>query len=178
MAEFDLVDPPRWRSAIAEARDRGFDFLAHLTAVDELGRLDAIRVLAWLDNIDTGEQWHLATLVPRTSGVLDSIADILPAAAWLERQVHDFFGVTFNGADNRALLHHGSGAPLLKDVLLEPRLASSWPGALEPGESDASPSRRRVSPPGVPDAAVLADPDVTPEEIALSASGVRTRRAR
>src|SRR4051812_25870815 len=49
------------------------------------------------------------------------------------------------------------GHPLRKDFVLASRVAKSWPGAKEPGESDqdlhaerSSPGRRRMLPPGVP----------------------------
>ena len=89
----------------------------------------------------------------------------------------------------RAWLQNRSAPPLLqsyytlsklfrKDVLLAPRQETRWPGALEPGESDASPSRRKLVPPGVPDPAVVADPASTPADIALSATGTRVRGRR
>ena len=65
-----------------------------------------------------------------------------------------------------------------KDVLLVDQPSTPWPGALEPGESGASPSRRKLVPPGVPDPAVLADPDATAADVALSATGARVRRIR
>lgn len=45
------------------------------------------------------------------------------------------------------------GHPLRKDFVLASRAAKPWPGAKEPGESEAtgSPSRRKTLPPGVPD---------------------------
>jgi hypothetical protein len=47
------------------------------------------------------------------------------------------------------------GHPLRKDFVLAARAAKAWPGAKEPGESDAdvhsSPGRRKTRPPGVPD---------------------------
>lgn len=175
MANFESVDAPTWRDTVLEAVADGFDFLVHLTAVDDIGHSDSIRVLAWLEAGD-GQRRYLATSVARNGGTLPSVADELPAAAWLERHVREFFGVTFDGGDDRPLLNHHGGAPLLKDFLLEPRTATRWPGALEPGESDASPSRRRITPPGVPDAQ-LPD-DATADEIALSAAGIRVRRRR
>ena len=65
-----------------------------------------------------------------------------------------------------------------KDVLLGQRQSTTWPGALEPGESGASPSRRKLVPPGVPDPAVLADPEASAADVALSATGARVRRLR
>lgn len=173
-----MLEPGQWRSHIRGHLEAGYDFLGQLTAVDEIGRSQHIRVLAWLDDIDRGDRVYLATLVARNEPRLDSIADLIPGAAWLERQVRDFFGVYFIDGDNRPLLNHQGGAPLLKDMLLEPRLETNWPGALEPGESDASPSRRRIVPPGVPDDTVRADDDASPAEIALSAAGMRIRRGR
>ncbi len=156
----------------------GYTFLANLTAVDEVGQSDHVRVLLWLENPDDGARLRLAVLAPRDDPHLPDLADILPGAAWLQRQIHDFFGVRFDGADNRPLIHHGGGAPLRKDVLLEPRQTQHWPGALEPGESEQSPSRRKLVPPGVPDPAVVADPASTAADIALSATGARVRRTR
>lgn len=178
MVEFCQVPRGSWRAEVQGCRDAGHRFLVHLTAVDEVGRADEIRILAWFDDVTTQQRQGLATAVPREGAVLDSIADIYPAAAWLERQVHDFFGVTFDGGDMRPLLNHQGGAPLRKDFLLAPRVETPWPGALEPGESDASPSRRRIVPPGVPEAEVLADPDASAAQVAMSAAGMRVRRGR
>ena len=170
------VEPERWTAGTAEALAAGHTFLANLTAVDEVGRSDHIRVLLRLLNPDTGDDLTLETFTAREDARLADIADLLPGAAWLQRQVHDLFGVSFDGGDNRPLIHHAGGAPLRKDVLLEERLTTPWPGALEPGQS--APGGRKLVPPGVPDAAVLADPDATPADVALSATGVRVRRPR
>jgi NADH-quinone oxidoreductase subunit C len=73
------------------------------------------------------------------------------------------FGLTFEGHPNLVplLLPDGfEGHPLRKDFVLAARAAKAWPGAKEPGESDAdlgrgsSPGRRKTRPPGVPDPAV------------------------
>ena len=117
--------------------------------IDELERSDTIRVILWLERPADGERVRLEVLADRTDPHVPDIADIFPGAAWLQRQVHDLFGVEFDGGDNRALIHHGGGAPLRKDVLLEQRQMVPWPGRLEPGESDSSPSRRKLVPPGV-----------------------------
>ena len=174
----EQVEAAHWHTRAAEAREAGFTLLTNLTAVDEVGQSDHIRVLLWLERPDDGRQVHLAALTPRDDAHLPDLTDLFPGCAWLQRQVHDFFGVAFEGADNRPLIHHGGGAPLRKDVLLEPRQAQHWPGALEPGESEQSPSRRKLVPPGVPDPAVVTDPAATPADIALSATGARVRRLR
>lgn len=154
----------------------GFTFLVFLTAIDELGKSDDIRVVALLERPADGARRQLEVFVPRDGGIAPRIDDLYPAAAWLQRQVHDLFGVEFDGADNRPLIHHGEGAPLRKDFLLAPRAETPWPGALEPGES--SPGGRKLLPVGVPDPAVADDPDATAEDVALSATGTRVRGRR
>jgi len=66
------------------------------------------------------------------------------------------FGVDFAGHPGlKPLLlpPEFEGHPLRKEFVLAARVAKAWPGAKEPGESDAdkAPSRRRIAPPGVPD---------------------------
>lgn len=163
---------------VASAKGDGYTFLLGLTAVDEVGHSDEIRVIVRLLNPVTGEERRLEARTDRSEPRLPDLADLFGGAAFLQRQAHDFFGVEFEGGDNRPLIHHGGGAPMRKDVLLAERQSTPWPGALEPGESGASPSRRKLVPPGVPDPAVLADRDATAADVALSATGARVRRMR
>lgn len=143
----DQILPEDWRERVAAGHAAGFALLINLTAVDEFGRSDDIRVILTLENPVSRARLELVTFTPRDDAHLPDIADIFPGAAWLQRQIHDFFGVHFDGGDNRRLIHHAGGAPLRKDVLLEPRQAKPWPGALEPGSSE--PGRRKLLPPGV-----------------------------
>ena len=93
---------------------------------------------------------------------ISSIADVFAGAAWHERETHEMFGIDFASAEGDdvalepLLLPDGfEGHPLRKEFVLASRVAKAWPGAKEPGESDAdsahSPSRRRIKPPGVPE---------------------------
>lgn len=172
----ELVPVEAWHDRVAAARAEGFDYLWNLTAVDEIGRSDHIRVVLWLHRGD--EELRLDALCDRDDPHLAGITDLFAGASWLQRQVHDFFGVVFDGDDNRHLLNHAGGAPLRKDVLLPARLETRWPGGIEPGQNQASPGRRRLVPPGVPAPDVLANPDATPAEIATSAAGTRMGRSR
>lgn len=178
MAEARDVPQADWLAAVREARSGGFDVALSLVAVDEIGLAPEIRVLLLLESSADGRRLQLSTRVPRDDARLPGIAAEYPGAAWLQRQVRDFFAVEFEGDDNRPLLNHAGGAPLRKDVILEPRVDTRWPGSLEPGESDASPSRRRLVPPGVPEPGLLDDPAATAADIALSAAGARIRRGR
>ena len=99
----------------------------------------------------------LRTRVPRDAAAArDACADVYAGAGWHERETHEMFGIDFAGHEplEPLLLPDGfEGHPLRKDFVLASRVAKPWPGAKEPGESDgeASPSRRRTRPPGVPD---------------------------
>lgn len=167
-----------YREHVEQALAEGFTFLKFLTAVDDLGVSGGIRVVVLLENPVDGAVRQIDVVAERDGGEVPRIDDLLPAAAWLQRQVHDLFGVRFTGADDRSLIHHTGGAPLRKEVLLEPRLEEHWPGALEPGQAEASPGRRKLLPVGVPDPAVAQDPEATAQDIALSATGTRVRGRR
>ena len=163
---------------IRSAKAAGFTFLLGLTAVDEVGLADEIRVIVRLLNPDSGDERIVEARTDRSALRLPDISDVFPGCSFLQRQAHDFFGVEFVGGDNRPLIYHGEGAPMRKDALLEQRISNTWPGALEPGQNDASPSRRKLVPPGVPDPAVASDPNASAAELALSATGARVRRTR
>ena len=80
------VEPDRWRAAVAEALAAGHTFLANLTAVDEVGRSDHIRVLLRLLNPDTGDDLTLETFTAREDARLADIA-VLPYLNWNARSI-------------------------------------------------------------------------------------------
>ncbi|SDT29135.1 Respiratory-chain NADH dehydrogenase, subunit [Friedmanniella luteola] len=178
------MPPEAWSVSVAEALAAGFTFFEWLGVVDEVGRADVLRVVVVLRALDRpAETRRLSTEVPRDGGALDTLRDLVAGAAWHEREAAEMFGLTFTGGDPRRLLLGAefAGAPLRKDAVLGARTALAWPGAKEPGESAASPSRRRMVPPGVPDPAVWGDRDpeagpANPDEVAGSAVGGRVRR--
>lgn len=178
------VAPSGWREAVSAALAEGFTFFEWLGVVDEVGRADVLRVVVVLRHLDRpAEIRRLSTEVPRDGGALDSLRELVAGAGWHEREAAEMFGLTFVGGDARRLLlgPEFEGAPLRKDAVLGARTALAWPGAKEPGESAASPSRRRMVPPGVPDPAVWGDREAgaepaSPDEVAESAVGGRVRR--
>lgn len=173
------VDAASWRAEVAAAsQGRHFDWLG---AVDEIGRTDALRVVVRL-RAPGGDAVRLETLIPRDDPHVDSLAGLFPGAAWHEREARDFFGIEFDGGDNRPLLLRDDfgGRPLRKDFVLGARAVKPWPGGKEPGDARAA-GRRRLVPAGVPDADVWGDRDgepATPEEVAASVVGGRVRRRR
>jgi NADH-quinone oxidoreductase subunit C len=179
------VPAEQWRAAVAAARDDGYDYFDWLGCVDEIGRSDTFRVVLMLRRSPSYEVLVLTTRVSRDDPRLDSIGEEFLGAGWHERESAELFGIEFVGGDRRRLLlgPDASAAPLRKDEVLAARTVAPWPGAKEPGETDASPSRRRMVPPGVPQPEVWGDrdpavPAPTPAEVADSAVGGRVRRGK
>ncbi|GAA1154639.1 NADH-quinone oxidoreductase subunit C [Ornithinicoccus hortensis] len=163
--------PDEWLSAVTAARDAGYDYFDWLSAVDQTdAEADpGMDVLVHLIASSPEAPRPLARLLLRTrvpdGTELDSLTGVFAGAAWHERETHEMFGVGFAGFDDGTgqglrplLLPDGfEGTPLRKSFQLAARASKAWPGAKEPGESDSSkskrsPSRRRLLPPGVPDA--------------------------
>ena len=169
------VEPGRWHDALLAARDRlGLDLFDWLSAVDQLDAdppgLDVVAhlVVSTSGGQGIGEgsglvRTLLRTRVPAPDLRVASATDVWRGAAWHERETHEMFGLDFDGFDDGSgrglrplLLPDGfEGTPLRKSFVLAARASKPWPGAKEPGESDAhaAPSRRKMLPPGVPDPA-------------------------
>jgi NADH-quinone oxidoreductase subunit C len=158
----DTVDVPRaeWVLAHETARDLGFTFFDWLTGVDQLDAEEApgFDVVSHLWCLRDRTHLLLRTRVPGDDAHIATLCEVFGGASWHERETFEMFGVTFDGHPNLVplLLPDGfEGHPLRKDFILAARAAKAWPGAKEPGESDAdvgsSPGRRKTRPPGVPD---------------------------
>ena len=154
------VPRDRWVEAVTAVRDDDAldgSFFDLLTGVDELDAGFDVVVRLW--SVQHRHAVHLRTRCPRADAVVPSLTGVFAGAAWHERQLAEMFGVDVAGhPDLRPLLLPdgpiaSAGAPLRKDVLLAARVDRPWPGAKEPGESDADlltpRRRRRVQPPGV-----------------------------
>jgi NADH-quinone oxidoreductase subunit C len=154
-----VVGPADWVAGLAFARDElGCTYFDWLSAVDELD--DGFSVVAHLRCIPRRDALLIKTRLPRDGASLPSVTGIFAGAAWHERETAEMFGIDFPGHPHLVplLLPDGfEGHPLRKDFVLAARAAKPWPGAKEPGESDAdharqrSPGRRKMLPPGVPD---------------------------
>jgi NADH-quinone oxidoreductase subunit C len=179
-----VVPHARWHEALSFARDGlGLDFFDWLSAVDETDAdpagFDVVAHLLASASAGTGAgltRMLVRTRVPEGS-TLASVTDLWPGAAWHERETFEMFGVEFDGFSDGTglglrplLLPEGfEGTPLRKSFVLAARASKPWPGAKEPGESDASlarsasPSRRKLLPPGVPAASWGPHPPGAPE---------------
>ena len=116
--------------------DTPFDYLSDLTCVHYPDRTDAPFEMVYnLFSISTNERVRLKV---RTSGEVESVTGVWPAANWLEREVLDLFGVTFlNHPDPRRLLlpPDWEGYPLRKDYPLE-FIENAWTEKHLPEMSD------------------------------------------
>ena len=152
------VDAARWRSTCEGLVSDGARMLDLLAAVDDPGA-GRIHVVVHLVDVDARARWLVHTQVPRDAAALDSLADLLPGAAWHEREAHEMLGVAFTGnPDLRPLLTTGDmGHPLLRSTPLPARVATPWPGAFDPSDRPAAGAagrtaarpRSRPGPPGV-----------------------------
>ncbi|TDC30792.1 NADH-quinone oxidoreductase subunit C [Micromonospora sp. KC213] len=148
------VPPSSWADALRAARDDAelaCDFFDWLSAVDELAA--GFDVVAHLWSTRHRHGVLLRTRVPRESPAVASVVGLYPGAGWHERETHEMFGIDFTGHPGLAPLllpPEFEGHPLRKEFVLASRVAKPWPGAKEPGESEAGGGRRAVRPPGVP----------------------------
>ena len=78
-----------WRRELEDAKADGYTFLLDLTAVDEVGHSDDIRVLVRLLNPDSGTQRTIDTLTRRDEPHLPDVSDLWPGAGFLQRQACD-----------------------------------------------------------------------------------------
>jgi NADH-quinone oxidoreductase subunit C len=158
------VDVPAagWVGALTRARDdQGFGYFDWLSAVDQLDQAEepGFDVVCHLWSLQRREHLLVRTRVPAADPRLETATTVFAGASWHERETYEMFGITFDGHPHLVplLLPDGfEGHPLRRDFVLAARVAKPWPGAKEPGESDAesghaAPTRRKVRPPGVPD---------------------------
>lgn len=148
------VDRARWVEAVTLVRDQlQLSMFDLLTAVD-LGE-DGFDVVLRLWGPARREGLVLRARCPREDPHVPSLVALFAGAAWHERAAAELFGLSFDGHDTTPLLLAPGfeGHPLRKDFVLAARAARPWPGAKEPGESDADlgrPARRRATPLGAP----------------------------
>lgn len=150
------VDLPRerWVDGVRTCRDGlGLGFFDLLTAVDQLA--EGMQVVLRLWSVQQRQALVLRTTCPVGDLRVPSLVAVFAGASWHERATAEMFGIVFEGHPGLTplLLPDGfEGHPLRKDVVLAARVDRPWPGAKEPGESDADlvagGRRRRAQPPG------------------------------
>ena len=154
---WESVAPADWRGRVGEVHSEGFTFFDFLTGVelDNVNGEPSSEVVAHFTKPDLSESIFIFTHIFKD---LASIADIVPAAKWHERECAEMFGIQFNGGSSKPLLRHENLGlpPLRKSTVLAARVLTPWPGGAEPeikedGRKVGNASRRRQRPPGVPE---------------------------
>ena len=105
-------------------RDNGFNFLADITAVDNLtlGGFERFAVVYHLLSHQTAERVTIKAYVPEDQPELPSAESLWKTADWQEREIYDLFGILFTGHPNMIRIMNPDdyqGHPLRKDY---PRL--------------------------------------------------------
>lgn len=99
-----------------------FDQLSCITGVDNGAEIGSIDVVYHLYSIPFHQSLALRVHLPRENARVVSISSVWRSANWLEREVFDMFGVTFDGhPDLRRIFLPADweGHPLLKDYVTQ-----------------------------------------------------------
>ena len=109
---------------LTELKDDGFNFLADLTAIDNLtlGGFERFAVSYHLLSHKTTERLTVKAYIPEEKPSLPSVESLWKTADWQEREVFDLYGIKFEGHPNLIRIMNPNdfeGYPLRKDY---PRL--------------------------------------------------------
>jgi NADH-quinone oxidoreductase subunit C len=99
-----------------------YNFLTDVTAVDCMGKTPRFIMVYHLLSIPGKERLRLKAPVNESDPAIDSLVPLWKTANWLEREVFDMFGITFNNhPDLRRILlaDDWSGHPLRKNYPLQ-----------------------------------------------------------
>jgi NADH-quinone oxidoreductase subunit C len=111
-------DLPAVARALRDRPDLGYVFLAELTATDYYPREPRFELVYLLVSLEHRRRLRLKIRLQGNDAHVRTVVDVWPAANWLEREVWDLFGITFdNHPDPRRLLmpEDWEGFPLRKD---------------------------------------------------------------
>ena len=95
-----------------------FDMLSCITGIDNGVEAETMEVIYHLYSIPFNQSLALKVILPRENPEVESVNSIWKTANWLEREVYDMFGITFeNHPDLRRILLPADwkGFPLRKD---------------------------------------------------------------
>ena len=109
---------------LTELKADGFNFLADLTAIDNLnlGGFERFAVSYHLLSHKTTERLTVKAYIPEEKPSLPSVESLWKTADWQEREVFDLYGIKFEGHPNLIRIMNPDdfdGYPLRKDY---PRL--------------------------------------------------------
>jgi NADH-quinone oxidoreductase subunit C len=110
----DLLDSLAW---LRDEADLSFGFLSSLTATDWPGKDPRFWVVYDLRSMEHDHRARVKVGLTEGDAHVSTVSEMFPTANWHEREVFDFYGITFDGHPDltRILLPEGwEGHPLLK----------------------------------------------------------------
>jgi len=125
--------------ALRDRTDLGFTLLAELTAVDFWPREPRFELVYLLVSIERRLRLRVKVRLHGKDARVPTVSGLWPAANWLEREVWDLFGITFDGhPDPRRLLmpEDWEGYPLRKDYPVQIRMTPRTTEALQLTEEE------------------------------------------
>ncbi len=106
--------------------EQRYDMMSDVTAVD-YGEGRPVNIVYQMFSTTHKRELRVRCELPLDALVIDSVVGLWKSADWLEREVYDLFGVTFNGhPDLRRILmpdDYAEGHPLRKDFPLRGRFS-------------------------------------------------------
>ncbi len=123
-----IVPQERVKQVLGELKDSlGFNLLVDITCVDYLnyrGATDRFGLVYLLANTETNDRLTVRVFLDESNLRVESMVPLWEGANWLEREVWDMFGITFDGHPElrRILMPQEFAAfPLRKDYPLQGR---------------------------------------------------------
>ncbi len=143
-------DVPAIVRALRDRSELAFDFLAEITAVDFWPREPRYELVYILVSIPNKLRLRLKVRLDANDARVATVSEVWPAANWLEREVWDLFGITFdNHPDPRRLLmpEDWEGYPLRKDYPVQIRMTptTGQPLQVTVEESHANVTKDRLT---------------------------------
>lgn len=110
---------------LRDSAETNYNYLSDLTAVDRLEFMaddePRFEVLYNLYSLGTFQRFRVKAQVDEDDPAIDTVEGVFPNANWMEREVYDLFGITFNNhSDMRRIMMPDDwfGHPLRKDFPL------------------------------------------------------------
>ncbi|MCS7244797.1 MAG: NADH-quinone oxidoreductase subunit C [candidate division WOR-3 bacterium] len=118
------------RQEVISLKEKGFDYLSFITAVDKNENFEVIYLFR---NLNENTEEFIKCIVSKDNPKIPTISDIFYGANWQEREVYDLFGIVFQDhPDLRRILlpEDYEGHPLRKDFPMhmeyEPYRSGDW----------------------------------------------------
>jgi NADH-quinone oxidoreductase subunit C len=132
-------DLPAIARTLKDRSGLAFDLLAEITAVDFWPREPRFELVYILVSIPNRLRLRMKVRLPGADPRVATVSGLWPAANWLEREVWDLFGISFDGhPDPRRLLmpEDWEGYPLRKDYPVQIKMTPQTSQALQVTEDE------------------------------------------